>query len=111
MLTLTNRPCAFFQVSPHGKNHLPSIFRGIGSDSLALPSSIEELLLLDVKEAQPVTSAWDFMWNSVTEDRREKQLFSKSMLVDEVNPPVEALYEADDMYVTETAVKVRALHN
>jgi len=29
------------------------------------------------------------------------------MLVDEINPSVGALYEADDMYVTETAVKVR----
>jgi hypothetical protein len=49
------------------------------------------------------------MWNAVTEDRREKQLLSKSLLVDEVNPSVEALYEADEMYVTETAVKVRVL--
>lgn len=49
------------------------------------------------------------MWNAVTEDRREKQLFSKSMLVDEINPSIEALYEADEMYVTETAVKVRSL--
>ena len=80
--------------------------RGIGNDSLALPPSIEELLRLDITEAQPVTSAWDFMWNAVTEDRREKQLFAKSMLVDEVNPAVEVLYEADEMYVAETAVKV-----
>lgn len=43
----------------------------------------------------------------MTEDKREKLLFSKSMLVDEINPSVGALYEADDMYVTETAVKVR----
>lgn len=49
------------------------------------------------------------MWNAVTEDRREKQLFSKSMLVDEINPSVEAIYEADEMYVAETAVKVRSL--
>jgi len=49
------------------------------------------------------------MWNAVTEDRREKQLLSKSMLVDEINPSIEALYEADEMYVTETAVKVRSL--
>jgi hypothetical protein len=48
------------------------------------------------------------MWNAVTEDRREKQLFSKSLLVDEVNPSVEALYKAEEMYVTESAVKVRA---
>jgi len=51
------------------------------------------------------------MWNAVTEDKREKQLFSKSMLVDEINPSVEALYETDEMYVTETAVKVRVLSN
>ena len=85
--------------------------RGIGSDSLALPSSIEGLLFLDITETKPVTSAWDFMWNAVTEDKREKQLFSKSMLVDEINPSVEALYETDEMYVTETAVKVRVLSN
>jgi len=48
------------------------------------------------------------MWNSVTEDRREKLLFSKSMLVDEVNPSVETLYKAGEMYIVETAVKVRA---
>jgi len=83
--------------------------RGIGSDSLALPSSIEGLLLLDVKETQPVTPAWDYMWNTVTEDKREKLLFSKSLLVDEVGPSVEALYDVDEMYVAETAVKVRAL--
>lgn len=83
------------------------MYRGIGSDGLALPSSIEELLSLDIKETQPVVSAWDFMWNAVTEDRREKQLFAKSMLVDEVNPAVEALYETDELYVTETAVQVR----
>jgi hypothetical protein len=47
------------------------------------------------------------MWNAVTEDRREKQLFAKSMLVDEVNPSIETLYEAEGMYVTEAAVKVR----
>lgn len=82
------------------------MYRGIGSDSLALPSNIEELARLDIKETQPVTSAWDFMWNAVTEDRREKQLLSKSILVDEINPAVEALYETDEMYVTETAVKV-----
>jgi oxalate---CoA ligase len=83
------------------------MYRGIGSDSLALPSSIEELLGLDIKETQPATSAWDFMWNAVTEDRREKQLFAKSMLVDEVNPAIEVLYETDEMYITEAAVKVR----
>ena len=93
----------------HRVSYLPSLYRGIGSDSLALPSSLEELLLLDVKETQPTTPAWDFMWNAVTEDRREKQLFSKSMLVDEINPSVEAPYEADEMYVTESAVKVRLL--
>lgn len=93
-----------------GLNRSSSIYRGIGSNSLALPSSIEELLRLDIKEIQPVTSAWDSMWSAVTEDRREKLLFAKSMLVDEMNPAVEALYEADDMYVTEAAVKVsRAL--
>lgn len=92
-------------------NYLRLLYRGIGSDSVALPSSVEELLLLDVKETQPITSAWDFMWNAVTEDRREKQLFSKSMLVDEVNPSVEALYETDEMYVTEAAVKVSVLYN
>jgi hypothetical protein len=81
--------------------------RGIGSESLALPSSVEELLLLDVKETQPITPAWDFMWNSVTEDKREKQLFMKSMLVHEVNPCIEAPYKADGMYVAEAAVKVR----
>lgn len=67
------------------------------------------MLLLDVKETQPVTSAWDFMWNTVTEDRREKLLFSKPMLVDEVNPSVEAFYEAGEMYVADAAVKVCAL--
>ena len=72
---------------------------------------MEELLLLDIRETQSATSAWDFMWNAVTEDRREKQLFSKSMLVDEINPSVEAFYETDGMYVVETAVKVRALCN
>ena len=85
------------------------IYRGIGSDSLALPSSIEGLLLLDVKETQPVTPAWDFMWNTVTEDRREKLLFSKSLLVDEVSPSFEALYEAEEMFVAEAAVKVCSL--
>ena len=100
-----------FQVALHGVSDLPLLCRGIGSDSLALPSSIEELLLLDVKETQPVTPAWDFMWNAVTEDRREKQLFSKSMLVDEINPSIEALYETEEMYVTETAVKVSSLCN
>lgn len=109
MLTLTNHPCGFCQASPHNANDLLLTYRGIGSDSLALPSSIEELLLLDVKETQPATSVWDFMWNAVTEDKREKQLFSKSLLVDEVNPPVEVLYETDEMYFAETAVKVRAL--
>ena len=68
-------------------------------------------MLLDVKEIQPATPAWDFMWNAVTEDRREKQLFSKSMLVDDINPSVEALYETDEMYVTETAVKVCSFRN
>lgn len=92
-------------------NYLLLLCRGIGSDGLALPSSVEELLLLDVKETQPVTPAWDFMWNAVTEDRREKQLFSKSMLVDEINPSVGALYEADEMYITESAVKVRVFCN
>jgi len=48
------------------------------------------------------------MWNTVTEDKREKLLFSKSLLVDEVSPSVEAPYEADEMYVAETAVKVCA---
>ena len=100
-----------FQADLHGVYYLPLLFRGIGSDSLALPSSVEELLLLDVKETQPATPVWDFMWNAVTEDRREKQLFSKSMLVDEINPSVEVLYEADEMYVTETAVKVCSLCN
>jgi len=90
-------------------NRFTVVYRGIGSDSLAIPSSIEELLLLDVKETQPVIPAWDFMWNTVTEDKREKLLFSKSLLVDEVNPSVEALYETEEMYVAETAVKVRAL--
>lgn len=92
-------------------NYLRLLYRGIGSDSIALPSSVEELLLLDVKESQPTTSAWDFMWNAVTEDRREKQLFSKSMLVDEINPSAEALYETDEMYVTEATVKVSVLDN
>lgn len=82
------------------------MYRGIGSDGLALPSSIEELLRLDIKETQPTTSAWDFVWNAITEDKREKQLFARSMLVDDVNPAVEDLYETEDMYVTETAVKV-----
>ena len=45
----------------------------------------------------------------MTEDRREKLLFSKSLLVDEVNPSVEALYEADELYIAEAAVKVRSL--
>ena len=49
------------------------------------------------------------MWNTVTEDKREKLLFSKSLLVDEVSPSVEVLYKADGMYVTEAAVKVRVL--
>jgi hypothetical protein len=47
------------------------------------------------------------MWNAVTEDKREKQLLAKSMLADEINPTVEALYESDEMYVAEAAVKVR----
>lgn len=111
MLTSINLPCVSFRVSFHSVSYLPLIRRGIGSDSLALPSSVEELLLLDIKENQPATSTWDFMWNTVTEDKREKQLFSKSMLVDEINPSVEALYEANEMYVTEAAVKVRNLSN
>lgn len=61
---------------------------------------------MDVKETQPVASAWDFIWNAVTEDKREKQLFAKSMLVDEMGPSIEAPYEVDDMYVAEAAVKV-----
>ena len=81
--------------------------RGIGSETLALPSDVRELLLLDVRETQPVTSAWDFMWNAVTEDKREKQLLAKSMLLDEVVPSVKALHETEEMYVAETAVKVR----
>ena len=47
----------------------------------------------------------------MTEDRREKQLFSKSMLVDEINPSVEALYETDEMYVAEAAVKASVIYN
>lgn len=108
MLTSTNHPCAFFEASQRSINDLPVIYRAIGSDSLALPSSIEGLVSLDVKETQPVTPAWDFMWNAVTEDKREKLLFSKSLLVDEVSPSIEGLYEADEMYVAETAVKVCA---
>ena len=66
---------------------------------------------MDITETQPVAPAWDFMWNAITEDKREKQLFSGSMLVDETNPSVEALYEADEMHITESAVKVRVLSN
>ena len=106
MLTSINHLCAFHSTSLRGVSDQTLVHRGIGSDSLALPSSVEELLLLDVKETQSIAPAWDFMWNAVTEDKREKQLFSKSLLVDEVNPPVEALYGTDGMYVTETAVKV-----
>ena len=47
------------------------------------------------------------MWNSVTEDKREKHLLMKSMLVDETNPCIEAPYETEEMYVAEAAVKVR----
>ena len=62
---------------------------------------------LDVKETQPVASAWDFMWNAVTEDKREKQLLARSILVDEINLSAGAPYESDEMYVAEAAVKVR----
>ena len=63
-------------------------------------------MLLDIRETQPAASVWEFMWNAVTEDKREKQLFGKSMLVDEIIPSVETPYDTEEMYVAETAVKV-----
>lgn len=74
---------------------------------MQLPSTVEQLLAsCDVIEKTIVSPPWDFMWNSITEEGREKQMFSQAFVVDDDAVLPTPIYDSDSLYIAEAAVKV-----
>jgi hypothetical protein len=72
-----------------------------------MPKSIVELeQSWEVTEGQFASPSWDFMWNTVVEEGREKQLLQQAFTthLEEIPAPAAAL--SDTVYVAESALKV-----
>lgn len=89
----------------------PSIRRvGFGQEkevvTTIIPCDVDNLLLhYDVVEEAP-SSSWDFVWNSVVEEGREKRLLSQCFTAQFDSIPSATFEMSDEDVLAETALKV-----
>ena len=71
-----------------------------------IPRDVESLLRqYQVVEEAPTAPQWDFVWNAVVEEGREKRLLSQC-LTTEIEDMPHHNQEADDIALAEAALKV-----
>lgn len=92
----------------------PSLRRrvGFGQEKEAIthiiPKDVTGLLQqYVVSEEAQMTPAWDFVWNAIVEEGREKRLLSQCFTVEMGGTPDQYCVEADDGVLAEAALKVR----
>ncbi|TFK30753.1 hypothetical protein FA15DRAFT_580399 [Coprinopsis marcescibilis] len=84
---------------------------GFGQEKVAIinivPDNIQQLLSeYTVVEELPVTTTWDFVWNSAVEEGREKRLLTQS-IVQQVEPlPTPPPQDPDEVILAEAALKM-----
>lgn len=73
-----------------------------------IPDNVEQLLAeFNVVEDIPTTTTWDFVWNAVVEEGREKRL-QRLPFTQELDPlPPQKSYSTDQILIAEAALKVR----
>ena len=75
---------------------------------MVIPDSIEQLVEeYHIVEEAPTTTTWDFVWNAIVEEGREKRL-QRLPFLQEYDPlPLQNSADTDSSLVAEAAVKVR----
>ena len=75
-----------------------------------IPSTVEHLLnSCDIIEKGPVAPPWDFVWSAITEEGREKQMFSQALVVNDERLFSSSTYDEDRFYVADATVKASPL--
>lgn len=96
------------------KNINKTIFRRVGfaqpkeaAGTTIIPSQILQLLEeYDVIETAPTVPAWDFMWNAVVEEGREKRMMRQPFTTEIEEMPPTGDTPSEQLYLAESAMKV-----
>ena len=73
----------------------------------SLPPNVESLSQRwEVIEKPCTAPTWDFMWNGLGEESREKQFVQQSFLAGGNEIPTTRRYDSEQVYVADSALKV-----